>query len=131
LWQSGDRWVAYYVRRNGQCGSVNDFVSASAYEGKPRGGQIYFTSATGDEKIEEFQIKVPSSASDQIDGHIFYNGKPLEEATLKRGSIVYSPIYESAPTTDFDLTTDWLKTVSMGYFMSWKAQCPAKVSSTL
>ena len=126
LWQSGDRWVAYYVRRNAQCGSVNDFVSASAYEGKPRGGQIYFTSATGDEKIEEFQIKVPSSASDQIDGHIFYNGKPLEEATLKRGSILYSPIYESAPTSDFDLTTDWLKTVSMGYFMSWKAQCPAK-----
>ena len=40
LWQSGERWVAYYVRRNAKCGSINDFVSASAYEGKPRGGQF-------------------------------------------------------------------------------------------
>jgi hypothetical protein len=124
LWQSGERWVAYYVRRNAKCGSINDFVSASAYEGKPRGGQIYFTSAT--EKIEEFQISVPSPSSDQIDAHIFYNGRPLQEATLKRGSILYSPVYESAPNSDFDVTTDWLKTVSMGYFMSWKAQCPGK-----
>jgi hypothetical protein len=124
LWQSGERWVAYYVRRNAKCGSINDFVSASAYEGKPRGGQIFFTSAT--EKIEEFQISVPSPSSDQIDAHIFYNGRPLQEATLKRGSILYSPVYESAPNSDFDVTTDWLKTVSMGYFMSWKAQCPGK-----
>ena len=60
LWHSGDRWVAYYVRRNAKCGSINDFVSASAYEGKLRGGQIYFTSVT--EKIEEFQIRVPSAS---------------------------------------------------------------------
>jgi hypothetical protein len=127
LWESGDRWVAYYVRRNAKCGSINDFVSASAYEGKPRGGQIYFASAT--EKIEEFQITVPPPSLDQIDGHIFYNGRSLEEVTLKRGPILYSPIYQSAPTSDFDITTDWLKTVSMGYFMSWKAQCSGKQGS--
>ena len=124
LWQSGDRWVAYYVRRNAKCGSTNDFVFASGYEGKPRRGQIYFTSATGDQKIEEFQITVPAAAADHIDAQIFYNGRPLEAATLKRGSILHSPIYESAPNTDSEVTTDWLKTVSMGYFMSWKAECP-------
>ena len=124
LWQSGDRWVAYYVRGNAKCGSTNDFVFASGYEGKPRRGQIYFTSATGDQRIEEFQITVPAAAADHIDAQIFYNGRPLEAATLKRGSILHSPIYESAPNTDFEVTTDWLKTVSMGYFMSWKAECP-------
>jgi hypothetical protein len=123
LWQSGDRWVAYYVRRNARCGSINDFVSASAYDGKLRGAQIYFTSATGDQKIEEFQTTLPTPTTDQIDAHILYNGRPLEDAMLKRRPILYSPIYESAPTSDFDGTTDWLKTVSMGYFMSWKAEC--------
>ena len=33
LWQSGDRWLAYYVRRNAQCGSTSDFISASAFAG--------------------------------------------------------------------------------------------------
>jgi hypothetical protein len=123
LWQSGDRWVAYYARQNAMCGSTNDFIHASAYEGKPRLGQIYFTGATGDQKIEEFHVQAPALTSGQIDGQIIYNGRPLETITLKRSSILRSPIYESAPLTDFEVTTDWLKTVSMGYFMSWKAEC--------
>ena len=28
VWRSGDRWLAYYVRHNAQCGSTNDFVHA-------------------------------------------------------------------------------------------------------
>jgi hypothetical protein len=62
----------------------NDFVFASGYEGKPRRGQIYFTSATGDQKIEEFQITVPAAAAEHIDAQIFYNGRPLEAAYAQK-----------------------------------------------
>jgi hypothetical protein len=125
LWQSDDRWVAYYVRQNARCGSINDFVFASAYKGKPLSGQIDFTSIAGDRKTEAFRIHAPAAASDRIDAQIFYNGRPLETVTLSRGAILLSPIYESAPLTDFESTTDWLKTVSMGYSMPWKAECPS------
>ncbi len=30
----------------------------------------------------------------------------------------------AAPLTDFEVTADWLKTVSVRYTMSWKADCP-------
>jgi hypothetical protein len=71
LWQSGDRWVAYYARRNARCGSTNDFVFTSAYEGKPVADQIFFNSVRGDQTVEYFQIRLPASADDQIDGQIF------------------------------------------------------------
>lgn len=129
LWQSGDRWVAYYARRNAICGSTNDFIFASAYVGKPVSDQIYFMSARADQNLDEFQIRPPAPAYDRIDGQIFYNGRPLETITLERTSILRSPIYESAPLTDFEVTTDWLKTVSMGYAMSWKAECSGSRAS--
>lgn len=123
LWQSGDRWLAYYVRRGSACGVTNDFMSASAYEGRLVSGQIYFTIAGGDRSIEDFQIPPPAPGSDRIDGQIFYGRRPLHTIALERRAVFRSPIYESAPLTDLDATTEWLKTVSMGYMMSWKAEC--------
>jgi hypothetical protein len=125
LWQSGDRWLAYYVRQPFKCGSTNDFISASAYAGKPFLDQVYFTSATGDQKIEEFHIKAPAPADDHLDGEIVWAGAPLQRIAATKLSVLRSPIYESAPLADMDATTDWLKTISMGHTMPWKADCAA------
>lgn len=129
VWQSGDRWLAYYVRQNAACGSTNDFVFASAYEGTPVSDQISFKSVRGGQNLEYFQIRQPQPADDQIDGQIFYNGSFLQTIAARKRSILRSPVYESAPLTDFEITADWLKTVSMGYTISWKAECPANQGS--
>ena len=42
---------------------------------------------------------------------------------LTKGSVIRSPLYESAPLATFDATADWLKIVAMGYTLSWKAEC--------
>jgi hypothetical protein len=123
LWQAGDRWLAYYVRRIASCGSTNDFVFASAYEGKPLADRIYFTQATGARALEEFHLQTPPPAFDGIEGEIVYNGRPLQAMSLSRRSILRSPLYESAPLADFDATARWLKTVSMGYTLPWTADC--------
>jgi len=33
------------------------------------------------------------------------------------------PLFEIAPLADFDRTTEWLKTISMGDMESWTADC--------
>lgn len=121
LWQSGNRWLAYYTRRNAPCGSTADFVFASAYDGTVQPGRIRFANTSGGQ--DTFEIAPPAPGGDRIDGDIFYNGRPLQPMALAKGSAVRSPLYESAPLTDFDVTADWLKTVSMGYSLSWKAEC--------
>lgn len=123
LWQSGDRWIAYYTRRNARCGSTADFVFASAYDGTPLAEQIQFKHAQREGGQDTFQIARPSPAGDHIAGDIFYHGQPLQPMTLTKGSVIRSPLYESAPLTTFDATADWLKTASMGYTLSWKAEC--------
>ena len=129
LWQSGDRWAAYYVRQGILCGTTNNFVFASAYRGHPVPDRIDFRHAEGNGGIEEFRIRAPAPGSDQIDAEIFYNGKPLETVALRRGGILRAPIYDSAPLADFDATGVWLKTVSMGYTLPWKAECAASQPS--
>lgn len=125
LWQSGDHWLAYYVRMIARCGSTNDFVFASAYEGKPVSSRIEFTRAGGKQGIEAFHIRPPAAGSEHIDGQISYGGKPLETIALERSPVLHSPIYESAPLADLATTSDWLDTVSKGYFMRWQAVCSA------
>ena len=126
LWQSGDRWLAYYVRQPFRCGSTNDFISASAYGGKPFLDQVYFTSATGDQKIEEFHVKAPTPADDRLDGEIVWAGSPLQPIAARKQSVLRAPLYESAPLGDMEATADWLKTVSMGYSLPWKAECAGR-----
>jgi len=123
LWQSGDHWLAYYVRANGSCGSTNDFVFASAYEGKLVSNRIDFTRAGNERGIEAFHIRQPAPASERIDGQIFFGGKPLETIALERSAMLHSPVYESAPLSDLKTTADWLESVSKGYFMRWQAVC--------
>ena len=123
LWQSGDRWLAYYVRRNAKCGSTSDFVSAAAFAGTAVSGRISFKSVAGAEDLDSFQIHVPAPAGDRVEGEIFYRGQPFEPLALTNRAVLSSPLYDSAPLTSFDATADWLKTVSMGYTMSWNAEC--------
>jgi hypothetical protein len=123
LWQSDDRWLAYYVRANAMCGSTNDFVHAAAFEGKPREGTVDFNAADRDQRVETFHIALPPSGSDRIEAEIVYGGRPLETIVLSKGSVLRSPIYESAPLGNLDAARDWLSVVSMGYFLSWKADC--------
>lgn len=123
LWQSGDRWLAYFVRTNARCGSTNDFVSASAYEGKPVSDRIDFTPAGEIPGTIAFRIRPLAPASEHLDGQIFFRGKLLENVALERSAILHSPVYESAPLSDLKTTTAWLETVSKGYFMRWQAAC--------
>jgi hypothetical protein len=124
LWQSGDRWIGYYTRRNAQCGSMNDFMFASAFVGRPLGGQVQFVNARDDGRIERFQIARPALGADEIAGNIFYNGRLLRPMTLTKRAVLRAPVYESAPLVSMDVTADWLRTVSMGSSLSWKAECP-------
>ena len=126
LWQSGDRWLAYYVRRIAQCGSSSDFVFATAYVGTPVSDRIEFLSERGNRNLDTFEIARPAPADDHIEGQVRYNGNPVEALALSRRSMLRSPIFESAPLVSFDATADWLKTVSMGYSMTWQVECPSR-----
>jgi hypothetical protein len=123
LWQSGDRWLAYYVRTIARCGSRNDFVLAAAYEGKPSASSIEFTPA-GHRGLDSFRIRPPAPASTRIEGRIFFRGTPFETVALERRAVLRAPILESAPLTDLATTTAWLETISKGHFMSLQAACP-------
>jgi len=123
LWRSGDRWLAYYTRRNAQCGSTNDFVVASPYIGKAIGEEVFFDPTDGGNPIETFHIMAAASPADRIDGEVVYSGHPLEKIALDRRAVLRSPIYDSAPIVDFDATVAWLSIVSMGYFMTWQVGC--------
>ena len=131
LWRSNDRWLAYYTRRIAQCGSTNDFVAASPFVGKAIGDQVFFDPAGSGKPIETFHIAAPPAAANRIDGEVVYSGQPLEKLALERGAVLQSPIYDSAPLVDFDATSAWLSTVSVGYFMTWHAGCPTTASVAL
>jgi hypothetical protein len=124
LWQSGDRWLGYYTRQIARCGSINDFMFASAFDGRPLGDQIQFVSSADAQGVERFQLARPSPGAGEITGEIFYSGQLLRPMTLPRRAVLRSPQYESAPLVSMDVTADWLKTVSMGSTLSWKAECP-------
>ena len=123
LWQSGDRWLAYYTRVILKCGTTDDFVFASAFHGKPLRGVIGFTNARDESSLERFEIRPPAQADDHVDGEVFFSGHPLQPIALAKGAVLRSPIYESAPLVSFEATTEWLKTVSMGYNLPWTADC--------
>jgi len=123
LWQSGDRWLAYYTRRNAQCGSTNDFIFPLPFAGAPVADLIAFDRAPAEHPLERFEIRQPSPRDDRIEGQIYYNGAPLRSFTLAKPSILRSPSYDSAPLTSLEVTAEWLKTISMGDTMSWKADC--------
>jgi len=123
VWRSGDRWLAYYVRHNAQCGSTNDFVHASPYAGKAIGDQVFFDPAAGGNPIETFHITAPATSADRIDGEVVYGGHPLETIALERRAVLHSALYDSAPLADVDATTHWLSIVSIGYFMTWHVIC--------
>ena len=129
LWQSGDRWLAYYVRRNAKCGSTSDFVSASPFTGTAVSGRIAFKTVAGAEDRDSFDIQAPASSGDRIEGEIFYRGRPFEPLALTKRAILQSPLYDSAPLAGFEATADWLKTVSMGESMSWTAECAVTFGS--
>ncbi len=124
LWQSDDRWVAYYVRGILECGSTNDFVFAAAYDGKLVANELVFAPAGDARGVEAFRFQTPAPGTDHLDGQVWFGGRPLETVALARGSLLRSPIYESAPLTDLATTIDWLTTVSSGYGLHWKAECP-------
>jgi hypothetical protein len=123
MWESADRWLAYYVRRIAMCGSISDFVFPTAFAGTPISDRLSFKSVDGAQGLESFEIGRPAADADRVDGQIFYRGQPLEPLKLTRRSILRAPLYDLAPRVAFDATADWLKTVSMGQSLSWKAEC--------
>lgn len=121
LWQDGDRWLAYYVRQNARCGTTNEFVSPSAYDGRRVGNDVSFERSTG-ERVESFHVSVPGGRG-PIEGEVVYAGQPLERLRLEARAVLPSPLYDTAPLANFAATADWLKTISMGYFLPWHADC--------
>lgn len=123
LWQSGDRWLAYYVRRNAKCGSTTDFVSATPFAGTAVSGRVAFKSVARGDDFDSFEIRAPAPADDRIEGEIFYRSQPFEPLAMTQRAVLPSPLYASAPLAGFEATADWLKTVSTGETMSWVAEC--------
>ncbi|MBL7554182.1 MAG: hypothetical protein JNM24_00045 [Bdellovibrionaceae bacterium] len=123
LWQSGDRFLGYYVRQNFGCGTENNFITPIQLEGTLKDNELVLKNSNSIEKV--ILTKISDS---HLEGQILYNGKFLQSLSLKSGAILFSDRHDLAPLLKFEETKHWLETVSMGYMLTWKADC--KVTPT-